>query len=342
VSQPNDKKPAAESFLWMYGLLAALGIIGALIGVHILHAAPQSQNIVVTMADGGFFLPASLLLLVALLATFPLALIIELKSRSDLKQQQTLLDNFNDQMQQLALLVNLSAENQLISDRAKAVAFREKDRDAVRRAVSDEVARGDWEAALALVNDMETVFGYRSEAEQYRQDIAAQRQDVVQKQISEQMTSIDRYTNAQAWPQALQEAQRVMALFPNDEKVRHLPQEIESRRQACKKKLIDQWNEAVARHDVDESIEILKHLDTYLTAPEAESMQATARGVFKEKIGLLRTQFTMAVQDRRWAEALRLGDSIMTEFPNSRMAQEVRDMMEMLRQRAADGNVAKV
>jgi hypothetical protein len=105
---------------------------------------------------------------------------------------------------------------------------------------------------------------------------------------------------------------------------------------------MDTWNEAVEKHDVDGSIEILKHLDMYLTPAEAEGMQEKARSVFKEKIGLLRMQFTMAVQDKRWAEAIRLGDSIMAEFPNTRMAQEVRDMMEMLRQRAGDGNVAKV
>jgi hypothetical protein len=154
------------------------------------------------------------------------------------------------------------------------------------------------------------------------------------------MAAVDRYSNAEAWGQALQEAQRIMALFPNDSRVQHLPQEIESRKQACKKKLMDEWKEAVARHDVDGSIEILKHLDTYLSSAEAEGMQETARGVFKEKIGLLRTQFTMAVQDHRWAEAIRLGEVITTEFPNTKMAQEVRDMMESLRQRAAGNTPA--
>jgi Tfp pilus assembly major pilin PilA len=291
---------------------------------------------------GRNLLGISVIAIVAILAALPIALNQEQSAKADLDYHTQLLGGLNEQLQQVCLLLNLEAENQLISDRTKAVAFREKDHDTIRRAVQEEIARQDWEAALALANDMDSVFGYKSEADRFRQEISSKRQDSVQKQITEQMAIVDRYTNAEAWAQALQEAQRIIALHPNDERLMHLPQEIEARRQACKKKLMGTWNEAVERHDVDGSIEILKHLDMYLTPAEAEGMQEKARSVFKEKIGLLRMQFTMAVQDKRWAEAIRLGDSIVAEFPNTRMAQEVRDMMEMLRQRAGDGNVAKV
>jgi hypothetical protein len=189
---------------------------------------------------------------------------------------------------------------------------------------------------LRLVNDIEIVFGYKAEADRFRQEISSRRQEFTQRQITQELPQVERYIAAEAWGQAIQEAHRVMALFPNDPKVQNLPAEIEIRRQACKKKLLDSWQEAVNKHDVDGSIDVLKHLDLYLTPTEAEGMLETARGVFKEKINLLRAEFAMAVQDKRWAEALRLGDTIVTEFPNSRMAQEVRDMMEMLRQRAAE------
>jgi hypothetical protein len=245
-------------------------------------------------------------------------------------------------LQQVCLLLNLVNENQLISEKTKSVAFREKDRDAVRRAIQEEIARQDWEAALVLANEMETVFGYKAEADRFRTQITSRRSEISQRQISEQMVVVDRYINAEAWGQALQEAHRVMTLFPSDERVQQLPQEIESKRAAKKKSLHDAWLEAVKTHDVDGSIEILKHLDAYLTPAEAESMQETARGVFKEKIVLLRDQFRVAVQEHNWASALTIGDTIMTDFPNSRMAQEVGPMMDMIRQRASDGNVAKV
>jgi hypothetical protein len=66
----------------------------------------------------------------------------------------------NDTMDQMTVLLNQISEQQLLSDRAKSVAFREKERDALRRAIQEEIARQDWEAALVLANDIETGFGY--------------------------------------------------------------------------------------------------------------------------------------------------------------------------------------
>ena len=127
-----------------------------------------------------------------------------------------------------------------------------------------------------------------------------------------------------------------MGMFPDNEQVKNLPSEIDRRRQEHKKQLIDSWNDAVARHDVDGSIEILKQLDTYLTPTEAEGMQETARQVFKEKLNQLSKHFSDSVRDHRWADAIRVGDQISRDFPNTRIAQEVREKMETLRQRATE------
>lgn len=333
-------KEKNRSFLWLYAVLAIWAVVAALGGAALISNAQVPHGAANIF---GWILVGSCVLAVVMgVCSLPLAMILSSRDANWAAQQQSLA-GIIDRLEQVCLLLNLGTENQLISDRAKAVAFRDKDRDTVRRAVLEEIARQDWEAALALVNEIETVFGYRAEAERFRKEINDKRHEVVQRQISEQTAAIDRYTNAEAWGQALQEAQRIMALFPNEEQVQRLPQEIENRRQAFKKKLMDSWTQAVNAHDVDGSIEILKHLDLYLTPAEADGMQQTARGVFKEKIGLLRGQFTAAAQEHRWAEAIRLGETIIAEFPNTRMAQEVRDMMEMLRQRAAGGgDVAKV
>jgi hypothetical protein len=133
-----------------------------------------------------------------------------------------------------------------------------------------------------------------------------------------------------------------MAAFPWDPQAQNLPAEIENRRQGHKKQLLDSWHDAVNRHDVDGSIEILKKLDLYLTPAEAESMQETARQVFKDKLLLLGQQFTLAVRDHRWHEAIELGETIAREFPNSRMAEEVREKMGLLRERASEPEGAGV
>ena len=65
----------------------------------------------------------------------------------------------------------------------RKVAFRDKDRDALRRAIKEDLARRDWEAALVLVDDMETTFGYGAEAATFRQEINNHRQEVVRQQV---------------------------------------------------------------------------------------------------------------------------------------------------------------
>ena len=313
-------KVKPPSYLWVYTLIIVVG------------AALAICHLVWPVVDIRF----AWLLIAGAAIALPVAMTIESARQTTFVHQDELINKLGERLEQVCLLLTEVTENQLISDRTKAVAFREKDRDTVRRAVQEEITKHDWEAALRLVNDIETVFGYKAEADRFREEINARRSELTQKQISQELPTVERYISAEAWPQAMQEAHRLMGLFPNDAKIQAMPTEIEARRQACKKKLLDSWNEAVQKHDVDGSIEILKHLDLYLTPAEAEGMQEAARSVFKEKINLLKLQFAAAVQEKNWGEAIRLGDSIVSEFPNSRMAQEVTQTMDMLRQRAAE------
>jgi hypothetical protein len=274
--------------------------------------------------------------LIAVLATWPVAYCMHSSRCAARSERQSVMQPLLERVDQMSILINMISEQQLLSDRAKSVAFRVKDREALRRAISEEVAKQDWEAALVLADEIERGFGYRGEAARVRQEVDQRRREAVQRQINDALGTIDRHTRAEQWSAALRESERLMQMFPENEQVRNLPVEIENRRQAHKRQLLSSWTDAVARHDVDGSIEILKQLDTYLTPAEAESMQETARSVFKEKLNNLGKQFSTAVQDHRWIEAIRLGEQVIREFPNSRIAQEVRDNMDSLRQRATE------
>ena len=290
---------------------------------------------VVRDGEGWPMVAAGCLGLVAVLAAWPIVGAITASRAALAGERQEILQPLTSRIDELSLLVNLISEQQLLSDRAKSIVFREKDREALRRAISEEVAKCDWEAALVLADEIERGFGYRGEAERVRQQVQTCKQDAIRRQVADAIGTVDRHTRAEQWSAALREADRLMQQFPDNEQVRNLPVEIENRRQAHKRQLLSSWTDAVARHDVDGSIEILRQLDTYLTPAEAESMQETARSVFKEKLNNLGRQFSTAVQEHRWAEAIRAGEAVMREFPNSRIAQEVRENMEALRQRAA-------
>ena len=250
--------------------------------------------------------------------------------------REAFLQPLTDRLDQLAILLNLMSEQQLLSDRAISIAYSDKDRDALRRAVQEDMGRQDWDAALSLVDEMERAFGNKTEAISLRTAISERRQELVRKQITEVVQIIDKHTRTEQWNAAVREAEKLMSQFPDNEQVKNLPHEIESRRQAFKKQLIQNWHEAVARHDNDGSIEILKQLDPYLMPSEAQSMQDTVRSVFKEKLNNTGAQFATAIKEQRWSDAIRIGEGISKDFPNSRIAQEVREKMELLKQRATE------
>jgi hypothetical protein len=193
----------------------------------------------------------------------------------------------------------------------------------------------NWEGATSLVNEMENSFGYRQEAAGIRKQIDDRQQELIRKQVHDAVATIERHVRGEAWPEAMAEANRIAHIFAGNAQAAALPREVETRREAHKRQLIDSWNDAVMRHDVDGAIEILKRLDQYLSPSEAETYQESARSIFKEKLSILRTQFSVAVQDHKWAEALRIADTITRDFPNTQMAKEVREMMESLRARAS-------
>jgi hypothetical protein len=324
-----DQRRSRTSFSWVYILLTAVSV--ALLGVGIYFAWKQNHW---TYAWMGF------VLLALTLTNWPIASSLCAQNAEFRALAEQRLNTMSDTMDQMSVLLNLISEQQLLSERAKSVAFREKERDTLRRAIQEEIARQDWEAALALASEIETGFGYKSEADRFRGEINQRRSDIIRRQINDAIAGIDRHIRGENWTAAVREAERLMAVYPADEQVQRLPQDIENRKQSTKRQLLDSWSDAVARKDIDGSIEILKRLDMYLSPAEAESMQEAARNVFKEKLYSLRTQFALAVKQEQWHEAIRIGDEVTRDYPNTQMAREVREMMDSLKQRASGESAA--
>jgi hypothetical protein len=310
----------------LYGVVLVLALV--VLGIGIYQVANGSRNY--------SMLSAGMVSVIAVLLVWAFNFNMNMAREREVQKWDETLGPVNERLQYITVLLNQVSEQQLISERAKGIAFRESERDALRRAIREEMHRKDYDAAMMLANEIESVFGYKQEADRFREEIYNSRDSEVRKIIGEAMGNIDRHCQAEQWTAALREAERLMAIFPNDAQVRNLPQEIEARRQAHKKQLLEGYTDAVARHDVDGWIEILKRLDPYLTPSEGEALQESARQMFKDKLMLLGQQFTLAVRDHNWNEAIRVGESIVKEFPNSRMAQEVRDKMDLLKQRAGE------
>ncbi|HEX8342974.1 MAG TPA: hypothetical protein VF624_18880 [Tepidisphaeraceae bacterium] len=247
-----------------------------------------------------------------------------------------------DRMQQFSVMLNEINEHQMLSDRAKSVAYREKDREALRRAIQEDIARRDWEGALVLVGEMDEAFGYKQEAERIREEINQRFADHIRRQISAGVALIDRHTSNQQWAAAQREADRLREQFPTAEDVRSLPNEIEQRRQAHKQKLLLEYNERIAAGDTDGAIATVQKLDFYLTPEEGNGMSESVRNLFKDKLNQLKDRFTDAVHNDNRAESVRLAEQIINEFPNTQMARELREKIDGLRARATEGQPAVV
>ncbi len=226
------------------------------------------------------------------------------------------------------------SDNIQISDAAKSIAHRERERDMLRQAIREEMYSGDWEAAHYLIDQMERRFGYMQEAKTLRAEINQVRDMTIEEKIGEVISHIDALMNEHKWDRARQEIERLMKLFPRHEKILNLPAELTRRREARKQELLAQWRLSVQRNEIDRGIAILTELDAYLTAQEAEQLRESARDVFKARLLNLGVQFSLAVQEQRWRDALEVGLTIRQEFPNSRMAVEVGEKIDVLRVRA--------
>jgi len=320
----NRKPPSSDSsYQWIYAAALVVGMVVFIFGSYL---AGHSR--------GFELLAAGVLSTLGVLIAWPITASLTALRKAHHIEQERINHTVTDRLHQIATLLTTLSEQQLLSDRAKSVAFRDNDRQALRKAIREEMNAKDWDAALVLANEMETQFGYTQEAAALRAEINNNRSEVVARQITDAAAIIDEHTRAERWSYAMREAERIIQIYPNEEQAKRLPQEIEARRQAHKRQLLEAWKDSVARNDIDGSIEVLKKVDPYLTPAEAASMQETARGIFRERLNNLRDKFAHAAREEKWSEAIRIGEIIMTEHPNSRLALEIRDTMDTLRQRA--------
>jgi len=228
------------------------------------------------------------------------------------------------------------AENVQLSDTARAIAHRVKERTALRLAINEEIIKGDFEAAYALVEQLEARHGYRNEAARLRREVDLSHQQEDNHKLHEDVERVHARLAAQDWDAARREMDRLLSEHPENQEVRELPKLFSKRRGEHKRRLLKEWDESVQRNEVDRGIAILKELDQYLTANEAAALEESARGVFRAKLHNLGVAFSMALTEHNWPEALDVGRQIVEEFPNSRMAREVLERMEALEKRAAE------
>jgi len=297
------------------GLLVALGIVG------------YGSSLSVWLTSAGAF---GLFVAIMLMTITPLLL----KMESTLARQLEAIHDLSEALQRAVGALDSIAENTRISDMTKSLAHREQEVDTLQRAIRDRIRNEHWEPALTLIEELERRFGQKQEAERLRVELDDVRRVAIQDKLNEAIEMVEGHFRSHEWDRAENEIDRLAHIVPDEPKVRALRDRMRALQAQHKHTLKQAWEEAVRRSDTDHAIDILRELDQYLTPTEAQSLQASARHVFKDKLLQLGIQFRFAVTEKRWQDALRTGLELVREFPNARMASEVREALDALRERA--------
>ncbi len=308
-------------------LYILIGLVLALYGFCPDRAAPSNYTVGIFYVLAGVFVIAGGGLLLGLFALL-------FKIEADAYRFFELMIESNATQNQVAKMLGVIRDNSLISDTTKSITHRNMERDALRKAIREDILKEDWESAYSLIEDMEKRFGYLLEAYSYRKEVDEFRAKVIEDKLQTSLRYVRVLINEHKWDYARAEIDRVLKLAPDDSRVREVVDELTRKRDAYKENLLQQWHEAVEKKDLDRSIELIREIDPYLTREEAKKLEDSARSIFKAKLLDYGIKFREAVTDKRWKDAMDIGTHIRAEFPNSKMAQEVTESMEALKAKA--------
>jgi hypothetical protein len=322
-------------------MLAIVGVVALLVvAAYLLIVDPDllgsefgrelRQNLVaVTLLGVAFILGAALIFIWGLVD-------VALKVEANTFRAHDVLRDIHAVLEEYRAHLRVLADNAELSDAARAIIHRSKERTALRLAINEEIVRGDWEAAYALVELLESRHGYKYEAARLRAEVDQSRERLLNAELHEAVERVRADMAAHNWDRARREMDRLVAEQPDSASVRELPAMFAKLRGEHKRRLLKEWDESVQRNELDRGIAILRELDQYLTPNEAAALEESARGVFRAKLHNLGVQFSLAVTDHEWKTALNTAKQIIAEFPNSRMAREVKERIHFLTARNAE------
>jgi len=219
-----------------------------------------------------------------------------------------------------------------VSETAKVIAFRDADRLSLRQAVFEKLQMQDFAAAEDIINEIAQRPEYGELAQQLREQAEKYRTATDQERMNQMLTHIDKLIDECQWVRASAQIEEMIRAYPQSERTKAMRQKLLDVKEGRKRILLAAWDDAVQRQETDRSLEILKELDLYLTPNEGLALQEAARDVFRTKLHNLGVEFSISVTEKRWNNALDVGQQIIESFPNSKMADEIRAKLDVLRQ----------
>ncbi len=233
-------------------------------------------------------------------------------------------------------LTNISQGTHL-TETVKAIAFGNANRQALREAVFEMLQAHDFDGAAELIDEIASIPEYAEMARQLHNQAQSYRTATDQERVGQLSDHIQKLIDDQQWPKASAQIEKMLRAYPDSQRAKQMRQKLIEKKGERKRILLAAWDDAVKRQDTDRSLEILRELDAYLTPAEALALQEAASDVFRTKLHNMGVQFSLAVSSKEWAQALEVGRQIIREFPNSKMATEIRTKLNVLTHNARSG-----
>ena len=269
----------------------------------------------------------------ALLVTVILILSKTFKILSSLAENGAKLEKITETLEKNRSVLTQINQNTRLSETAKAIAFRDADMQSLREAIFDKLQQQDFDATYEIIDEIARREEYKGLAEQLRTQADKYRDATDAERENQVIAHIEKLFESSQWAKASTQIERLIRAFPKSEKAKAMRQKLLDKKEERKKILLNAWDDAVKRQATDRSLEILRELDLYLTPNEGLALQEAARDVFRNKLHNLGVQFSIAVSGKQWKKAIETGEQIIRDFPNSRMAEEIYEKWDILKQK---------
>ena len=328
-------KSTANLQLWRFGwhllfaILVLVAVATGIAGAIVAHASPEGSRTAL-----GFWTIGAVSFALAVLSCFFAILLLTRENVKSIKENAEKLDNTVEMVTRNRNLLGQISQGVRLSDAAKEIAFRDTDRLELAEAILAKLHQHDFDTTYTMIDEMAQRTAYKDLAEHLKRTTDKYRNATEEERINQIIAHVEKLSEQSHWSQATVVIERLISNFPHSEKAKAMPSRVQRQKSKRKRELLAAWDNAVKRQQTNESLEILKELDQYLTPSEGLALQESASSVFRTKLHNLGVQFSLAVSEKLWQKALRTGQQIIRDFPNSRMAHEIRSKMDILHERA--------
>ena len=302
-------------------------VIICVISITVAFFLSSDDSLQISQTDQVLWLLGALVFIGALLTMLSRVI----KILDALKDNSSKLEELTHSLQQLHEGLKQIKQSTLISDAVKSIAFRDADRQSLKGVVFEKLQLKDFNAAYEIIDEIEKLPEYEDLSDELREQAEQYQNANEQERLVQLIAHIEKLIVDARWARASAQIEALIKAYPESEQAKNLRQILQDNKQERKKILLAAWDDAVTNQETDRSLEILKELDSYLSPNEALALQEAASDIYRTKLHSLGMQFSMSVTEKRWADALEIGQQIIKDFPNSKMCKEIYTKIDVLK-----------